>query len=139
MQQFSHPRTCFSGILLSVRTQYSQRTRYEKISSTISKLSYSGGFKCILLVPNLRLRLCCCLCIKIVKIAWRLPNYCNVSSQRNNLIKLTHYEETKKTHDSHIIRAKVNLYLRYGGPSQDKHQAPTNQPIKALHLGPHCV
>ena len=32
----------------------------------------------------------------IVKLAWRLPNYCNVSPQRNNLIKLTPYDETKK-------------------------------------------
>ena len=31
-----------------------------------------------------------------VKVAWRPPNYCNVSSQRNNLIKLTHFDETEK-------------------------------------------
>ena len=31
-----------------------------------------------------------------VKLAWRLSNYCNVSSLRNNLIKLTHHDETKK-------------------------------------------
>ena len=29
---------------------------------------------------------------KNVKLAWRLPNLCNVSSQRNNPIKLTHYD-----------------------------------------------
>ena len=29
-----------------------------------------------------------------LKLAWRLPYYCNVSSQRNNIIKLTHYDET---------------------------------------------
>ena len=31
-----------------------------------------------------------------VMLAWRLPNYCNVSSWRNNLIKLTYSDETKK-------------------------------------------
>ena len=30
------------------------------------------------------------------KVAWRPPNYCNVSSQRNSLIKLTHFDETEK-------------------------------------------
>ena len=50
----------------------------------------------------------------------------------NDLIRLTHYEDTKKTaHDSQIARAKVNLKLSHGGPSQ--RQAPdTNQPIKGL-------
>ena len=36
-----------------------------------------------------------------------LPNFCNVSSQRNNTIKLTHYNETKKiAHVSYIDIAK---------------------------------
>ena len=58
-----------------------------------SSLSHwvGGGLKCILLVPNLR------------------PRFCNVSSWRNNQIKLTHYDETKKrAHDSQIVRAKEN-------------------------------
>ena len=39
---------------------------------------------------------------KYVKLVWRLPNYCNVASWRNNLINLTHYDETRKrAHDSH--------------------------------------
>ena len=43
----------------------------------------------------------------IVLLAWRLPNLCNESSQRNYLIKLTHYNVTKKkAHDSQIIGAK---------------------------------
>ena len=29
---------------------------------------------------------------KFVKLAWRLPNYRNVSLQRNHIIKLTHYD-----------------------------------------------
>ena len=33
---------------------------------------------------------------KNVKLAWKLPNNCNVSTWRNNLIKLTHYDGTKK-------------------------------------------
>ena len=55
---------------------------------------------------------------KHVKLAWRLPNYCNVSPGRNNVIKLTHYDETKKrAHDLKIVRAKRNLKLSQGGPS----------------------
>ena len=34
-------------------------------------------------------------------------------------LKLTHYDETKKrAHDSQIVRAKEDLKLSYGGPSQ---------------------
>ena len=62
----------------------------------------------------------------IVYLAWRLHNYCNVSSQRNNLIKLTHYGETKKrVHDLQIVKVKENLKLSDGGPSQG--QALTNR------------
>ena len=53
-------------------------------------------------------------------------------SQRDNLIKLTHYDETKKgAHDSQIFRAKTT-----GGPSQ-RQASGTNRPIKALHQGRH--
>ena len=39
------------------------------------------------------------------------------ATQNNNLIKLTHYDETKKrAHDSQVIRAEENLKLSYGGP-----------------------
>ena len=63
----------------------------------------------------------------LLKLEWKLPNQYSVSSQRNNRIKLTHYDETKKmAHDSQIVRAKGNLKLRYVGPANDKHQAPTN-------------
>ena len=60
---------------------------------------------------------------KLVKLTWRLPYYCNVSSLRNNLSKLTHYDETKKrAHDSQIVIAKViakeNLKLSHSGPNQ---------------------
>ena len=35
-----------------------------------------------------------------------------------NLIKLTHYDETKKrAHDSYTVKAKESLKLSYGGPS----------------------
>ena len=43
-----------------------------------------------------------------VKLAWRVPNYCNVSSWRNNLTKLTNYDETKM---------RPRLKLSHGGPS----------------------
>ena len=47
------------------------------------------------------------------QLEWKPSNYCNVSSWRNTLIKLTHYDETKKrAHDSEIVRAKENLKLR---------------------------
>ena len=50
---------------------------------------------------------------KNAKLAWRL-----VSSWRNNQIKLTHYDETKKmAHDSQIVRAKEYFTLSHGGPS----------------------
>ena len=41
-------------------------------------------------------------------------------SQRNNLNKLTHYDEisTKKAHGSQIVRAKENLKLSHTRPSQ---------------------
>ena len=39
--------------------------------------------------------------------------------REKKLIKLTHYEETKKSaHDSQIVRAKENIKLSHGGPSQ---------------------
>ena len=42
--------------------------------------------------------------------AWRFSNYCNVSSQRNNLIKLAYSDETKKkAQDSEIDWAKEML------------------------------
>ena len=48
-----------------------------------------------------------------------LPNLYNLSSKKNNQIKLTHCDDTKKmAHDSHIVRAKEDLKLSYGGPSQ---------------------
>ena len=44
-----------------------------------------------------------------IKLALRLPNSFNASSQRNKLIKLTHYDETKKMAlDSQIARSKEN-------------------------------
>ena len=47
-------------------------------------------------------------------LAWSLPNLCNAPSQRNYLIKLTHYNVTKKkAHDSQIIGAKENPNLKF--------------------------
>ena len=68
-----------------------------------------------------------------------LPNYCNVSSQRNNQIKLTHYDDTKvRNHDSQWVKAKENLKLSYGGPSQWQASG-TNKRIKAFRQGHHSV
>ena len=60
---------------------------------------------------------------------------CIISSQRNNQIKLTHYDDAKKmAHYSQIVRAKDNLKLSYDGPSQ-RQASGTNQLIKALRQG----
>ena len=65
-----------------------------------------------------------------------LPNYCNASSQRNNLIKLTLYDETKKrAHDSQIVRAKENSSWATVGPAKEKHRPP----IKGLRQSCHWV
>ena len=59
----------------------------------------------------------------------------NASSHRNNLIKLTHCYETKKmTKYSQIVRAKTNLKLNYGWPSQIQDSG-INQQIKVLCQG----
>ena len=74
---------------------------------------------------------------KNVKLALRLPNYCNVLSWINNLIKLTRYHETKKkAHDSEIVRAKQNLKLSHDGPSY-RQASGTTPPIKALRQSRH--
>ena len=53
-------------------------------------------------------------------------------SERNNLIQLTHHDETKKgAHDQQIVRAKEELKLGSGGPRQGQASG-TNQRIKAL-------
>ena len=52
---------------------------------------------------------------KFVKLAWRFSNLYNASSQKNNQIKLTYYDETKKmVIDSQIVRANENLNLSHG-------------------------
>ena len=51
---------------------------------------------------------------KNVKLTWRLNNYCNSSPWRNSLIKLTHYDETKKgVHDAQLVRAKENIKMSH--------------------------
>ena len=49
----------------------------------------------------------------------RLPNYCNASSQRNNLVKLAPYDNTKEN-GSWLTDSpsRQNLKLSHGGPSQ---------------------
>ena len=60
------------------------------------------------------------------------PNYCNVSSQGNNLINLTHYDVTKKrSYDSQTVQTKENLKLSHSGPSQ-RQASGANPLIKAL-------
>ena len=50
-----------------------------------------------------------------------------------------HYDDTKKrAPDSQIVRGKENLQLSYGGPSQGQASG-TNQRIKALCRGRHCL
>ena len=60
-----------------------------------------------------------------------------MQSQRNNQIKLTHYDDTKKrAHDSQIVRAKEIIKLSYSVLSQRQNSG-TNQQIKALRPGFH--
>ena len=48
----------------------------------------------------------------------------NTEKQRNNRIKLTHYDETnKRAHDSQIELKKTSSSATVG-PANDKHQAP---------------
>ena len=99
----------------------------------IYELFCGGGLKCIFLVPS---------AVKthiFFYIAWMLPNYFDVSSQRNSVIKLTHYDDTKKrANDSQRVRAKENLKSSHGGPNQ--RQAPgTKKVIKALRQVRHWV
>ena len=55
----------------------------------------------------------------------------------NTLIKLAHYDETKKmAHDSKIVGANKNLKLSYSGPGK-RQVLGTNQWIKALRQGRH--
>ena len=73
----------------------------------------------------------------MVNVNSKLSNYCKVSSQRNNQIKLTHYDDTKScAHESQIVRDKENLTLNYGGPSE-RQASGSDQTIKALRQGNH--
>ena len=57
--------------------------------------------------------------------------------REKNLLKLTHYDETKKrAHDSQLVRTKVNLKLSHSRPSQRQASA-TNQRVEALRQGRH--
>ena len=68
-------------------------------------------------------------------VVWDVEN----QIKQNNLIKLTHYDETKKrTHNSQIVRAKENFKLSHGGPSY-RQASGTNPPIKALRQSCHWV
>ena len=50
----------------------------------------------------------------------------------NNLIKLIHYGEAKKTaHNSQIVKAKEKLQLSHGGHAKVKHQT-QKKTMKAL-------
>ena len=65
-------------------------------------------------------------------VAWMLPNLYNASSLRKKLIKLTHYDETKKrARDSQIVRAKENIKFtvepRWAQPKTSIRQQPANE------------
>ena len=62
-------------------------------------------------------------------------NYAMYLHGKNTLIKLTHYDKTKKmAHDSQIVRAKENLKMSQGGLATDKYQASSIRLIGALQL-----
>ena len=61
----------------------------------------------------------------------------SIASQRNNLIKLTDYDETKKrAHHPKRFRAKENVKLSHGGPS-NRQASGTKLPLKALRGSRH--
>ena len=65
--------------------------------------------------------------------------FLNIVMYHHNLIKLIHYDETKKrAHDSQIVRAKEELKLSHSTPSQ-RQASGTNQQIKALRQYRHRV
>ena len=61
---------------------------------------------------------------------------CIITEKQSNQVN-TNYDDTKKrAHDSQIVRAKENLKLSYGGPSQ-RQTSGSNKRIKALRPGRH--
>ena len=61
----------------------------------------------------------------------------NAMYHDKEIIKVTHYDGTKKmAQNSQIVRAKENIKLSYGGPSK-RQTSGTNQRIKALLKGLH--
>ena len=61
-----------------------------------------------------------------------------IITKKHQIIE-THYNKTKKiTHGSKIVRAKENLKLSYGWPSQRKISG-INKRIKALRQGCHHI
>ena len=61
--------------------------------------------------------------------------YIITEKQSNQII--THYDDTKeRAHDSQRVKAKENIQLSYGGPSQ-RQVSGTNQRTKALRQGHH--
>ena len=55
--------------------------------------------------------------VKIIKMFGSNRGF--LTPQRNNLIKLTHYDDTKKrAHDTQIVDVKENLRCSHGGTSQ---------------------
>ena len=58
----------------------------------------------------------------------RLPNFCNVSTHRNNQIKLTHHDETeKKDPNAQTIRAEGKPLVEPQWAQPKKHQALTHR------------
>ena len=85
----------------------------------LKTLEGRGGLKCKIVAPNLPLDSAFIKAQKINCLArTEAPYFCNASSQRNDLIKLTYYETTKRAYNTQEVKAKGNPNLRYGGPSQ---------------------
>ena len=70
---------------------------------------------------------------KNVKLTWRLPNYSNVSPERNDLIKLIHFDETKNGLATHRKSELKKLKLSHGGTSY-RQVSDTNPPIQSLFI-----
>ena len=73
---------------------------YDGVTESLTRLTANSCKKLLygLIIfhwPYFRTPLCRYKKTKIVKLAWRFPNLCNVTTQGNNAVKLTNCVETK--------------------------------------------
>ena len=80
--RFQHTKRTFNGRNNKTMNKQQQNHRLKRTGHRMGRLN-------IFYWPNFRLRLNA----KFAWVAWRFPNLCDASSQRNNQIKLTYIED----------------------------------------------